>query len=212
MQLETEGERLYEDWKGLLHLIDILCCCAALLPIIWQVSILEKNADGGSHLSNNCDGDEDEEELILQNEESSKEVEERSVASSRVGASPKAHSMLTADQQRAIIKLKLFRHFYLIVITYIYITRVVVYLVGGWVGFKYSWVGSFLNEWATLLFYASSGYIFQPRDEIAYMELNNDDDDDHNHRRHELEDEEEEFVNSRGVKTRQHHQSVVELT
>lgn len=216
LQLETEGERLYEDWKGLLHLIDILCCCAALLPIIWQVSILEKSADGGSHLSNDGDGEDDEEELILQDddrkEESSKEVEERPLANSRVGESPHSHSMLTADQQRAIIKLKLFRNFYLIVITYIYITRVVVYLVGGWVGFKYSWVGSFLNEWATLLFYAASGYIFQPRDEIIYVELSNEGDDHYNHRRHELEDEEEEFVNGRGVKTRQHHRSFVELT
>jgi hypothetical protein len=30
---EAEGEKLYDDWSALLHLVDILCCCAILIPI-----------------------------------------------------------------------------------------------------------------------------------------------------------------------------------
>ena len=37
---EAEGEKLYDDWSALLHLVDILCCCAILIPIVWQVSAL----------------------------------------------------------------------------------------------------------------------------------------------------------------------------
>jgi NADH:ubiquinone oxidoreductase subunit 3 (subunit A) len=47
---ETEGSSFYEDWSALLHLVDILCCCAVLVPIVWQVKALEesvKNAGEG---------------------------------------------------------------------------------------------------------------------------------------------------------------------
>ena len=37
---ETEGERPYEDWSALLHLVDILCCCAVLIPIVSTLFLL----------------------------------------------------------------------------------------------------------------------------------------------------------------------------
>jgi hypothetical protein len=42
---ETEGESLYQDWYAVLHLVDILCCCAVLIPIVWQVNALEKSLE-----------------------------------------------------------------------------------------------------------------------------------------------------------------------
>ena len=43
---ESEGERAYEDWSAVLHLVDIVCCCAVLVPIVWQVNALEKSLEG----------------------------------------------------------------------------------------------------------------------------------------------------------------------
>lgn len=43
---EAEGERAYQDWSAVLHLVDILCCCAVLVPIVWQVNSLEKSLEG----------------------------------------------------------------------------------------------------------------------------------------------------------------------
>ena len=43
---EAEGERAYQDWSAVLHLVDILCCCAVLVPIVWQVNALEKSLEG----------------------------------------------------------------------------------------------------------------------------------------------------------------------
>jgi hypothetical protein len=40
---ETEGSFLYDDWSAVLHLVDILCCCAVLVPIVWQVKALEES-------------------------------------------------------------------------------------------------------------------------------------------------------------------------
>lgn len=45
MSQETEGGFLYDDWSAILHLIDILCCCAVLVPIVWQVNALEKSME-----------------------------------------------------------------------------------------------------------------------------------------------------------------------
>ncbi len=215
VQLETEGERLYEDWKGLLHFIDILCCCAALLPIIWQVSILEKTSGEEDHHSRDFDDDFDEGELeSFDNASENKsslivEEQQRQRSCSHDKPETASHKFLSQDQQRAIVKLKLFRQFYLILVTYIYITRVVVFLVAGWLGFRYSWVSSFLNEASALAFYVSTGYIFRPRDEFTYIGLMNDmDDRDDEHR-----DEEEDFVNDRGVLPHgKQHRVTVELT
>lgn len=46
MSHESKGERAYEDWSAVLHLVDILCCCAVLVPIVWQVNALEKSLEG----------------------------------------------------------------------------------------------------------------------------------------------------------------------
>jgi NADH:ubiquinone oxidoreductase subunit 3 (subunit A) len=45
MSQETEGGFLYDDWSAILHLVDILCCCAVLVPIVWQVNALEKSME-----------------------------------------------------------------------------------------------------------------------------------------------------------------------
>lgn len=46
---ESEGERAYEDWSAILHLVDILCCCAVLVPLVWQVNALEKSLEGSGN-------------------------------------------------------------------------------------------------------------------------------------------------------------------
>ena len=42
---ETEGERVYDDWSVVLHMVDIICCCAVLVPIVWQVQSLENGME-----------------------------------------------------------------------------------------------------------------------------------------------------------------------
>jgi len=71
---------------------------------------------------------------------------------------------------RALGKLKLFRTFYLLVVSYIYFTRVVVYLVATVLGFRHSWISEFLTELGTIAFYITVGYKFRPIDETADLE------------------------------------------
>ena len=197
---ETEGERLYENWRAILHLIDILCCCAVLVPIIWQVNSLEKSVEAQNIT------EEEEEVFVNEFEDDVKSDDDNRATRSRFSPS------FSEDQQRAIVKLKLFRSFYLMVVAYIYLTRIVVFLVAGVLGFRYTWVQHFLTEVATLAFYVVTGYKFRPREENPYLELKKGDDNLYWTHDVELEEEEEMFVNAGGVSSRFHNRSALELT
>lgn len=69
------------------------------------------------------------------------------------------------ENTRALEKLKLFRSFYILVVSYIYFTRVVVYLVTTVLSFRHTWMGDFLTELGTLTFYIVVGYKFRPVDD-----------------------------------------------
>lgn len=110
---DTEGEKQYQNWDGISKLIDIVCCCLVMLPIVWQVSALEAQPD-------------------------------------------------SEEKSQTLRKLKLFRSFYLLVMTWIYFTRVVVYLVKTILSYKYTWVSSYIEELGTVVFFVLTGYYFRP--------------------------------------------------
>jgi hypothetical protein len=66
-------------------------------------------------------------------------------------------------------KLKLFRQFYLMVVSYIYFTRIIVYLVDATLPFRLLWLGDFCAEGATLLFFCVTGYKFRPVPDNPYF-------------------------------------------
>lgn len=139
---ETEGERLYDDWSAILHLVDIVCCCAVLVPIVWSVNALEKNTEA----------------------EGAEETNHESVPSN--------------ESQKTLAKLKLFRSFYLLVVAYIYFTRIVVFLFATVLGYRHTWLRYFVTELGTLTFYAVVGIKFRPMVENPYFAVNKDDYDD----------------------------------
>jgi len=126
---ETEGERFYNDWSATLHLFDILCCFAVLLPIVWQINALEEAGD--------CDKD--------------------------------------GESARTLAKLHLFRSFYLLVIGYIYFSRVAIFLFASTLNYKLTWMRYCFTEVATLAFYITIGMKFRPKTENLYAEVFKDD-------------------------------------
>ncbi|CAB3253413.1 unnamed protein product [Arctia plantaginis] len=59
-------------------------------------------------------------------------------------------------------KLKLFRHFYVMVVCYIYFTRIVISILNITVPFQYAWIDEMFREMATLVFFVMTGYKFRP--------------------------------------------------
>jgi hypothetical protein len=66
--------------------------------------------------------------------------------------------VLVPTAKRNMEKLKLFREFYLLVVTYIYFTRIIVFLLDATLHYQYVWLGEFFTELATLIFWGLTGY------------------------------------------------------
>ncbi|KAL7546081.1 hypothetical protein ACHAWF_016034 [Thalassiosira exigua] len=154
---ETEGERRYEDWSALLHFVDILCCCAVLVPIVWQVNALEKSVQAETT------ADEDG--------QSGEKVE-----SSAIISDVRSEAPASADAARTLRKLKQFQRFYVLVVAYIYFTRIAVYLFATTLGYRSTWLRYFVTELGTLVFYAVVGMLFRPAVDNPYLEVRRVDD------------------------------------
>lgn len=123
----TPATKSWFTWRDIFHLLDIVCCCAILFPIVWSIKHLR-------------------------------------VASQTDG---KAAANLE--------KLQLFRQFYIMVVCYIYFTRIVVYLLKSTAPYQYDWMSDAATEVATLLFYIVTAYKFKPFSDNPYFEVSTSD-------------------------------------
>lgn len=151
---ELEGEKRYEDWSALLHLVDILCCCAILIPIVWQVNSLENIVEAESMKAN--------------------PIFERDGVDpkTRVVTDIESEAPATAVAARSLMKLKQFQRFYILVVLYVYFTRIVVYLFATMLGYRLTWLRHLVTELATLVFYMVVGILFRPTDDNPYLQAN----------------------------------------
>ncbi|KAM5299063.1 protein GPR107 [Ctenodactylus gundi] len=77
-----------------------------------------------------------------------------------------------------LAKLKLFRHYYVLIVCYIYFTRIIAFLLKLAVPFQWKWLYQLLDEMATLVFFVLTGYKFRPASDNPYLQLSQEDDDD----------------------------------
>ncbi|XP_074067052.1 protein GPR107 isoform X3 [Macrotis lagotis] len=76
-----------------------------------------------------------------------------------------------------LAKLKLFRHYYVLIVCYIYFTRIIAILLKLAVPFQWKWLYQLLDEMATLVFFVLTGYKFRPASDNPYLQLSQEDDD-----------------------------------
>merc|ERR1719244_2232864 len=129
LEESEQGEATHNFWKEVFVLIDLVCCGAILLPVVWSIRHLQdaQHTDGKAAVS--------------------------------------------------LEKLKLFRHFYVMVVCYVYFTRIIVYLLRITVPFQYEWLDSMFKEVATLVFFVMTGYKFRPASNNPYFAVPTEDDD-----------------------------------
>lgn len=119
----------WATWKQVFLLVDVVCCCAVLFPIVWSIKNLREAArtDGKAAVN--------------------------------------------------LMKLTIFRHYYIVVICYIYFTRVVVYALETITSYKYLWTSVVAAELATLAFYMFTGYKFRPEAHNPYFAVDDAEED-----------------------------------
>uniref|UniRef100_A0A7S3VTZ2 Intimal thickness related receptor IRP domain-containing protein n=1 Tax=Dunaliella tertiolecta TaxID=3047 RepID=A0A7S3VTZ2_DUNTE len=110
-------------WRDVFHLVDIICCCAILFPIVWSIKHLREASQTDGKAARNLE------------------------------------------------KLTLFRQFYIMVVVYIYFTRIVVYLLKSTVQYEYSWTSEGAEQLATLAFYVWTAVRFRPQSNNPYLRL-----------------------------------------
>ncbi|KAK8694907.1 hypothetical protein V6N13_072451 [Hibiscus sabdariffa] len=113
-------------WKQVFLLVDVICCCAVLFPIVWSIKNLREAAKTDGKAAVN------------------------------------------------LMKLTLFRQYYIVVICYIYFTRVVVYALETITSYRYVWTSVVAGEIATLVFYLFTGYKFRPEPHNPYFVLDDE--------------------------------------
>ncbi|KAI0489084.1 hypothetical protein KFK09_028925 [Dendrobium nobile] len=118
--------RDWVTWKQVFLLVDVICCCAVLFPIVWSIKNLREAArtDGKAAVN--------------------------------------------------LMKLTLFRQYYIVVICYIYFTRVVVYALVTITSYRYLWTSVVAGELATLAFYIFTGYKFRPEVHNPYFVIDDE--------------------------------------
>lgn len=77
---------------------------------------------------------------------------------------------------RNLNKLSQFRQFYIGVVSYVYFTRIVVFLLGASLPYKNLFMEDLIKELATLAFYIYTGFKFYPGSENPYLKVDRDDD------------------------------------
>ncbi|XP_075869481.1 protein GPR108 [Nelusetta ayraudi] len=74
-------------------------------------------------------------------------------------------------------KLKLFRHYYVMIVCYIYFTRIIAILLRVTMPFQWQWCYELLVEVSTLIFFVLTGYKFRPASNNPYLQLPLDEED-----------------------------------
>ncbi|CAH9078330.1 unnamed protein product [Cuscuta epithymum] len=114
-------------WNQVFLIVDIVCCCAIIFPIVWSIRSLRET------------------------------------------------SKTDGKAARNLAKLTLFRQFYIVVIGYLYFTRIVVFALRTIAAYKYQWVASAAEEIANLAFYITMFYMFMPVEKNQYFVLDEED-------------------------------------
>ncbi|KAJ7977053.1 Transmembrane receptor [Quillaja saponaria] len=110
-------------WNQVFLLVDIICCCAIIFPIVWSIRSLRET------------------------------------------------SKTDGKAARNLAKLTLFRQFYIVVIGYLYFTRIVVFALRTIAAYKYQWVSNAAEEVASVTFYVVMFYMFRPVEKNEYFVL-----------------------------------------
>ena len=129
-------------WANIALLVDLISCGAILYPVIWYASRFLQH-------------------LFLSHQRSIRHLSQTLGTDGKAAASlARLKFSYSPFLSLILIDFRLFRRFYVLVLAYIYLTRILVYLVSNSVPFRYTWTAPFLDELITLGFYLITALVF----------------------------------------------------
>ncbi|KAH9578125.1 Lung seven transmembrane receptor-like [Trypanosoma melophagium] len=111
----SEGNRSWATWFDILQILDVICCCCVLFPLIWAIKKIREA------------GNTDE------------------------------------STARTVTRMREFRTFYVVVVAYIYITRIALIMVANAVPYEKAWIADVGAQVVAVLFYTFCGCRFRPK-------------------------------------------------
>lgn len=123
-------------WRDIFHLLDIICCCAILFPIVWSIKHLREAANTDGKAARNL------QKLTL-------------FRQFYVMARPLRAALLPWLRKPSSPARRMLPQ----VVSYIYFTRIVVYLLKSTTPYQYVWLSDCAGEMATLAFYCFTGCV-----------------------------------------------------
>ncbi|EFB25075.1 hypothetical protein PANDA_003244, partial [Ailuropoda melanoleuca] len=166
-----EGTTEYGLWKDSLFLVDLLCCGAILFPVVWSIRHLqEASATDGK---GKCAPGQSSSASDLASGRRALECHLFLKMKKEVNVPVILFFSLAAIN---LAKLKLFRHYYVLIVCYIYFTRIIAFLLKLAVPFQWKWLYQLLDEMATLVFFVLTGCKFRPASDNPYLQLSQEDD------------------------------------
>jgi hypothetical protein len=82
-----------------------------------------------------------------------------------------------AKTKETIDRLEALRKFYLMTMAYVYLTRLILWILSQGLSFDTTWISPAAEEVATLAYYVATGWYFRPSVENAYLRVSSQDDD-----------------------------------
>ncbi|MGH0171844.1 UNVERIFIED_CONTAM: hypothetical protein FKN15_061781 [Acipenser sinensis] len=195
LESTEEGTSEYDLWKEILFLVDLICCGAILFPVVCPSSSNEITQPAVMNLA----------KLKLFRHyyvmivcyiyftriiaillkvtvpfqwQWFYEVDTALTGGFQYRwQSPSSSNEITQPAVMNLAKLKLFRHYYVMIVCYIYFTRIIAILLKVTVPFQWQWFYELLVEVSTLVFFVLTGYKFRPASNNPYLQLPLDEED-----------------------------------
>mmetsp|Transcript_69036 Transcript_69036/g.80463 ORF Transcript_69036/g.80463 Transcript_69036/m.80463 type:complete len:460 (+) Transcript_69036:28-1407(+) len=127
IQETSEGNKHWSSWYDMLQILDVVCCCCVLLPIVWSIKNLRDAA------------------------------------------------ALDEKAARSIARMKKFRGLYIVIVVYIYLTRIILVMIENSLPYDKTWMAKVGAEATAAIFQIYTGYQFRPMPENPYLEVERDD-------------------------------------
>eukprot|EP00759_Apiculatamorpha_spiralis_P018241 PhF_6_TR24754/c0_g1_i3/m.33940 len=123
----SEGSESYVSWQDTLRVLDVICCCIILLPVVWSIKTLKDSSGTDGKVATN------------------------------------------------LVRLKQFRALYVVLVAYVYYSRIVITVTQDSLHYRYTWVATFLREIGTIFLFLYVGTRFRPCDRNPYLRLDAED-------------------------------------